>query len=487
MHKLHLLRKFSWRAAALLFIALTCAPPSALAQGYEVWVVDQNNTAGFSAATPRGTHGGRLLIYDSSDLDTSAGPISKPIIFDLATLLAAGGPNNSTGANVVRPHMALPSPDGGRYMAIAFVVSGHVAIFDGRTKAVKALFRMQIGAGNARQAHAAFWIPDGSGLVVANQNGKLLERINYNPANDIFTHDLAATLNLATCTTPNGLPCQSNTPVNDTDPAYAGPHNRPDNAPICPIVGTSGRSFVTLRGGGLFVVDTRATPMAIVAEYGNQFVGRDGCGGVQNGWDVYLNGGTGTLQTNPTEFSLYHFKDMYPVAPYALPPNFAGFCFNNFRGTFPRVFFKDGSPERDAHGMVMTTNRRYIWQFDRIANVAEVFRIPEGRFACAPRGFAETPRHVGTVSLAAPGITEDATIDLGAPSPLGNRIYVAMRGPKPQTGAHAAVGSTPGLAIIELAQEGRTGKLTHALRTSFINPIDGSEESDPHAAFIRLK
>jgi hypothetical protein len=475
-----------WRTAAL-FALFALLPVAAVAQGYEVWMVDQNNTAGFSAAAPRGTHGGRLLIYDSSDLDNPAGLVNQPTIFDLATVLAAAGPNNSTGANVVRPHMAVPSPDGGRYMAIAFVASGHVAIFDGKTKAVKALFRMQAGAAGARQAHAAFWTPDGSALIVANQNGKLLERITYNAATDTFTHDLAATLNLATCTTPGGMPCQSATPLSDQDPGFAGPHNRPDNAPICPIMGSSGRSFVSLRGGGLFVVDVRATPMAIVAEYGNQFVGRDGCGGVQNGWDVYLNAGTGTLMTNPTEFSLYHFKDMYPVAPFTLPPNFDGFCPTNFRGSFPRVFFRDSSPDRDAHGMVLTTNRRYLWQFDRIANVAEVFRVPESRVACAPRGLAATPQHVGTVSLNAPGLTDDATLDLGAASPLGNRIYVAMRGPRPQTGAHAAVGSTPGLAVIELAQEGRTGKLTHVLRTTFLNPFDNGEESDPHAAFIRVK
>jgi hypothetical protein len=475
-----------WYVAAAL-VSILMFPVAAWAQGYEIWVTDQNNTAGFSAAAPRGTHGGRLLIYDSQDLDNPSGPVNNPTIIDLAQLFAVGGPHNNTGANVVRPHMALPSADGRRYMAIAFVGSGHVAIFDGVMKQPKALFQMSVGAGGARQAHAAFWSPDGSGLVVANQNGKLLERINYNAATDTFTHDTAATLNLATCTTPNGFPCQSNTPVSDTDPNYLGPHNRPDNAPICPIVSKSNRAFVTLRGGGLFVVDVKATPMAIVGEYGNQFVGRDGCGGVQVGNDVYLNGGTGTLQTNPTEFSLYHFKDQYPLAPGFLPPNWTGFCLRNLAGRFPRVFFRDGSPNRDAHGMVLTANRRYLWQFDRIANVAEVFTLPSSRFACPFPGTSDAPEHVGTVNLSVRGVSEDPTVDLGAASPLGNRFYVALRGPKPQTGAHAAVGTTPGLGIITLTQAGRNGSLTHVLRTSFINPVDGSEESDPHAAFIRLK
>lgn len=471
--------------AALSLFLLSAG--EAYAQGYEVWLVDQNNTAGYSATVPRGTHGGRLLIYDSADLDNPAGPVNKPTIFELSQVFAIGGPNNTTGANVVRPHMALPSPDNRKYMALAFVGSGHVAIFDGATKQPKGLFRMSAGAGGAIQAHAAFWVPDGSGLVVANQNGKLLERINYNAATDTFTHDTAATLNLANCTTPNGLPCQTNTPVNDTDPNFLGEHNRPDNAPICPIVSDRGLAFVTLRGGGLFVVDVKATPMAIVAEYGNRYVGRDGCGGVQIKGDVYLNGGTGTAVTNPTEFTLYHFKDQYPKAPNFLLPNATMFCFRNLQGRFPRAFFRDASPNRDAHGMVMTANRRYLWQFDRISNVAEVFRLPSTTFTCLPPGLRDTPERVGTVNLVTPGVSDDPTPDLGAASPLGNRIYIALRGPKPQTGAHASVGTTPGLGILGLTQSGRSGSLTHVLRTSFTNPVDNSEESDPHAAFLRLK
>jgi hypothetical protein len=152
---------------------------------------------------------------------------------------------------------------------------------------------MSAGAGGARQAHAAFWTPDGRGVIVANQNGKLLERINYDPATGSFTHDTGATLNLATCRTPNGFPCESATPVSTADPQHLGPHNRPDNAPVCPIVSFNNKVFVTLRGGGLFVVDPETRPMSIVAEYGNMLMGRDGCGGIQVGDKMYLNGGAG--------------------------------------------------------------------------------------------------------------------------------------------------------------------------------------------------
>jgi hypothetical protein len=36
---------------------------------YEVWLSDQANTRGISAATPLGSHGGQIRIYDSADLE----------------------------------------------------------------------------------------------------------------------------------------------------------------------------------------------------------------------------------------------------------------------------------------------------------------------------------------------------------------------------------------------------------------------------------
>ena len=99
-----------------------------------------------------------------------------------------------------------------------------------------------LGAGGARQAHAAFPAPDDTYILVANQNGKLLERLDVDYTTNTYTLNPAARLNLATCTTPNGVACE-----------MAGV--RPDTAPICPIIDASGRlGFITLRDGGLFVV-----------------------------------------------------------------------------------------------------------------------------------------------------------------------------------------------------------------------------------------
>jgi hypothetical protein len=451
-----------------LLLAAGPAGAGAGARDYEVWMTDQNNTAGFTAATPRGTHGGRLEIYDSDDLDRGQGrgPLDDPQSLDMATLFAVGGPHNATGAAVVRPHMVAPSPDG-RYMAVAFVASGHVAVIAARTREPVALFRTTAGAGGARQAHAAFWTHDGSALLVANQNGKLLERIDHDAAAGTFTHNPAATLDLANCVTPNGHPCQSATPVNDSDPGYLGPNNRPDNAPICPVITDDDKSYTTLRGGGMFVVDVTRTPMRIVGEYGTSAIGRDGCGGRQRGDVVYLNAGTGSTVTNPTQFSLYEVDNAFPSAPGFLLPN----------SPVANVFYTDTTPESpsDAHGMVLTRGDRYLWQFDRLDNEAQVFDVR-----------TSPPTHVASVELATPGVSTDPTPDIVERSPKGNRLYVALRGPLPQTGAHAAAGSTPGLGVVTLSANGRTGALTHVLPTTSINPVTGLEESDPHGLAVRL-
>ena len=433
--------------------------------GYEVWLTDQNNTAGYTAQAPRGTHGGRLIIWDSADIEDPGGPIlNRPTIIDLAQLYASGGPNNTTGAEVVRPHMLAVSSDH-KYMALAFVASGHVAVIEAATRRPKALFRMSAGAGGARQAHAAQWTMDGSAIVVANQNGKLFERINYDRATDSFRHDTAATLNLAGCRTPNGLPCETQTPVNESDARFFGPHNRPDNAPICPIVTFNNRVIITLRGGGMLVADPAATPMAIVAEYGNALYGRDGCGGVQVGNRVFVNAGAGTVTTNESGYNLYEIEDRFPSAPAFLPAN--------DERLRPRHFAGNSANNRDAHGLVAGPAGFYLYSFDRLANEVEVHRA--GDLA-----------HVVSIPLAGP-LSSDPTPDIATLSPMGNRIYVALRGPNPQTGAHASAGVTPGLGIFTITHAGVWGSLTAIGRTAFTNPINNGEESDPHGITVRLK
>jgi hypothetical protein len=210
--------KFALRMLALA-VALT-ASAQAGAEGfdrssrgdYEVWLVDQSNTNGT-------TFGGNIYIFDGDEL-TRHGSEDAPsprAIMDLA------GPTNdlcvaATGVNPVRPHM-LTFNSTQTHATLTFVASGHVVIFDAREKLPVACFRTEVGAGGARQAHAAYPTSDDRYLVVANQNGKKLERIRTDYRRERFVQEPAATLDLAGCTTPTGLPCQS-------------PELRPDNAPI---------------------------------------------------------------------------------------------------------------------------------------------------------------------------------------------------------------------------------------------------------------
>ena len=442
-------------AVALLLGTLACGdapPPTAQAPRlagaadvdatpFEVWVVDQSNTNGVA-------YGGAIHVFDGSDLMGQHAARATPTrVIDLAGATAALC-MATTGANPVRPHMLFFNASR-THALLAFVASGHVVVFDAASRAPVACLRSSPGAGGARQAHAAFPDPADRYILVANQNGKLLERIAADYATGTFTLEPAATLNLATCTTPNGLPCQDAT-------------LRPDNAPICPLLDDAGAlSWVTLRGGGMFVVDVRATPMAIVAEYDRQAVHPNGCGGSAVGGHMYVNSGGG-VAGNLSEFDVYQL----PLTGYAAsnPPNVP---------TAVRVFTRDDEPDRDAHRMQPTKGGRYLWAFDRNANLAEVFE-------------SRTGAHLGTLPLAN-ALTADPAPDLSDMSPGGNRMFVALRGSIPLSGdPHVATGSTPGLAIVDVREAGRAGEIVAIVRISNVD-ASGVERADPHGVAVRLR
>ncbi|KYF57897.1 hypothetical protein BE08_29380 [Sorangium cellulosum] len=409
-------------------------------QPFEVWAVDQSNTNGL-------TYGGTLYIYDGHGLTSAHGvnPVAAEVIDiggEAAALCLA-----QTGANPVRPHMLFFNA-AHTHAVLSFVASGHVVIFDAAARAPIACLRSSPGADGAQQAHAAVPAPDDSYILVANQNGKLLERIATDYAAGTFAWDHAATLNLATCIAPSGDPCQF-------------PHIRSDNAPICPIIDATGaHGFITLRGGGLFVVDPAATPIQIVGEYDEATVHGNGCGGVEARGSMFIDSGGGT-SANLDQFDVYRFPlgGYAPTNPANTPP--------------PEVVFSDGSPDRDAHGMLLTKHARTLWVLDRIQGVAEVFDV-------------KTNARVGTVDLKGP-YSSDPAPDLMAMSPSGNRIFVTLRGPTPLSGdPHASVGSTPGVGVIHVTQAGKSGKL------KAITPITnqdgaGVERADPHAIQVRRR
>lgn len=428
----------------LLLLTLAISPTLAAAesereQAFEVWLVDQSNS-------PGQTYGGRISIFDGQDISGASAAAATPVAtIDLGAETAALC-MAQTSANPVRPHMVFFNSTHS-HAVLAFVASGHVVFFNATLRTPVACLRTSVGSGGARQAHAAFPAPDDSVVLVANQNGKLLERIYTNYTAESFAFEPSATLNLASCVTPNGFACQ--------DAAL-----RPDNAPICAFVpSTNDVAFISLRGGGLFAVDHTETPMAIVGEYTTSQIAGNGCGFLEAKGSVFLNAGGGT-PSNLDEFAVFRL----PLSGYssANPPNTPA----------RELLFQDNSAHRDAHGSVATRHERYVWMFDRAGNVAEVFDTESGA-------------RVNTVPLASQH-SADPTPDLAVASPDGSRIFVALRGPVPLSGdPHASTGSTPGLGVIQVTTGGRDGFMK---AIAPISNIDGGgvERADAHGIALRI-
>lgn len=433
----------AWAFGASLVAGSADAQPGG-GPGYEVWIVDQSDTRGLN-------YGGTVYVFSGRDLPgANATPPSPAATIDLGGETATMC-REQTGANPVRPHMILFNR-GDTHAILAFVASGHVAIFDARTRRPVACLRATESP-TGRQAHAAFPSPDGSYILVANQNGKRLERIDANFQTNTFTHNAGATLDLASCQTPGGMPCQS-------------PQLRPDNAPICPVISAaSDLAFVTLRGGGLLVVDPRATPIRIVAEYDMAAVKGNGCGGAEVGGQMFVN--SGGRPAAMEHLHIYGF-DVYrfPLTAFRAPgaPAFAP-------NTPPPAVVFQADGQRDSHGMVVTGGGDYLWVLDRHADVAEVLRVSDGA-------------HVRTIPLNG-ALTNNAAPDLADIDPAGGLAFVALRGPTPLSGdPHNATGSTPGLGIIEVADGGRSGRLLRIVRLTNVG-ADGVERADPHGLRVR--
>src|SRR5688572_13986956 len=369
---------------------------------FEVWALDQSNTRdenGNGSILDSGDSGGTLYIYRGAELHGRDADRAAPEVIDLGGA-ARDFSVAQTGTAPTRPHM-MDFNSTRSHAIISFVASGHVLFMDSASRAPLAVIDVGV------QAHAAIPAPDDSYVIVANQNGKLLQRIWTDYATNTFTLD-PVPLDLASGTTPSGAPRQ--------DPIL-----RPDNAPICGVIDPTSRlTFVTLRGGGLFVVDSASPTMSIVNEYDRATIHHDGCGGVVANGKIYLNSG------GPGEADLYSFKlDDFDTLPD--PPN-----------TPERtlVYSQDGDPnlvQVDSHGATLTRHGRYLWVADRWANKIVVVDT-------------RTDSIVNEIDL--PGrVSSDPAPDLLVTSPDGNRVFVTLRGPRPLTANNPAfnnaVGNTP--------------------------------------------
>jgi hypothetical protein len=519
--------------AAAVMLMLSGA---SFATGYEVWVSDQTNSAGISGTNNSGTHGGFLRVFDGAALDLDPNTATSTNL-DTAALWPNALAN--TGSNAVRIHGMVPSPNH-NYMAVSFVVSGHLGLVDARTKTAVALFRstgtangQYDGAGVAisgstasgRQNHLTLWSPDGKYMLIANQNGKMLERVNvtWDNSGNITSAvlDAAASLDLvggtgrittqpvADASLPLGS--VSGTVVDgqsrfSTDGVTYKQHatHRPNNVAICGGMASDNRTtFVTLGGGGLMAVDYSATPMKIVAIWDKSKISAAGCGAAESGGFTWLN--AGVYASNVSSFVMYQMPTNWPTAAQGQYP---------VNVPKPKVIYQDPTQgqtiapnnaisgnNRDAHGFGLTASRTYLHQFDRVRNNVEVFHAGTGarntyslttENVCGTTQGANYDSTNPTVRVAdgapnAVSVSNDPSPDLLDLSPHGNRFYVALRGPNPLSVSHAAAGSCPGLGVVELAADGKTGKLTHVIPTSWLDNAGTTNISDPHAAIVRLK
>jgi DNA-binding beta-propeller fold protein YncE len=427
-------------ALAKAFVAcLLCVAPAYAEAKYEIWAIDQSNSFGL-------TYGGTLYIYDGKDLERGRKAAEAvPEKIDLAGAASALC-FSKTGANPVRPHMIAVNASN-THAVISFVASGHVLIMDGPTRTPVDCIRTSVGSTGARQVHFAVPSPDETYIAVANQNGKLFERIDTNYATNTFFINHAATIDLATCVTPNGAACQ-----------FPG---RPDNAPICPLIdSTSQYTFVTLRGGGLFIVDAKSTPMKIVAEYTNDVVRPNGCLGIQLGPKMYVDSGGGT----PSQVFGAHLY-VFPVTGFSPtnPPNVPT----------PAVVFSMVEEEHDAHGATLTKHGKYLWIADRGENFIWVIDTDRDTVA-------------DVIPLAGPP-SSDPTPDLLVTSPNGSHVFMSLRGPNPLTAdPHVSTGTTPGVGVIKVQADGRKGFFEAVAPATNVD-AGGVERADVHAMTIRLK
>ena len=408
----------SWFTAVLGagILLLSAVGRPAAAEAYEVWLTDQSDTGKES--------GGYLYIYDGAQLASNPASTKPAVTIDLSGEINTFC-EEATKKPLRRPHMLFFNRD--QDHVILSFLSGQVLFMDAKTRKPDACLSM------GKNVHAAWPTPDQKMAIAANIAEKKFIRIWTDYATHKFSFDPEKdVLNLA---------------------AFES-GERPDNAPICPITEGSGRFvFVTLRGGGLLVVDVTATPMTVVAMLDNNQIHPSGCGGIQVGDTLYINSGGG-WPIAPLSY------DVYAVDLSSLPKSVSA-----------KLVSQRDQKFADSHGMAAVG--RYLWSADRAGNDIEIIDTL-------------TNLSIGSVDLETE-TNKDPAPDLMDVSPDGQYVFVGLRGPNPLTGndktVNNAKGTVPGVGVIHVDGGGKVGH--YKGQATITNMKDGKETADTHGIAVR--
>jgi hypothetical protein len=195
--------------------------------------------------------------------------------------------------------------------------------------------------------------------------------------------------------------------------------------------------------------------MKVVASMNNVQIHPAGCGGWQVGETIYINSGGGWPAT-PLSY------DVYALNTADLPKSVSAKLLSSRDDRFA-----------DSHGMVSVG--RYLWSADRAGNDIEIIDTV-------------TNLPVNSISLVGP-VSDDPAPDLMDAAPDDAYVFVSMRGPNPLTGndktANNAKGSTPGVGVIKVTDNGRNGEFVGVARITSMK--DGAETADTHGIAVRKK
>lgn len=405
-----------WLLRGLVLLCLLSGGGMRAAQAYEVWLTDQSDTGKES--------GGFLYIYDGAQLAANPASAKPAETIDFAGDIGKFC-EEATKKPVRRPHMLFFNAK--QDHAIVSFLSGQVLIMDAATKKAEACLSM------GKNVHAAWPTPDQKMALAANIAEKKFIRIWTDYAAHKFSFDPDKdVINLASMES----------------------GERPDTAPICPITESSSKfAFITLRGGGLIVVDVSATPMKVIATLNNDQVHPAGCGGIEAGGTMYINSGGG-----------------WPIAPlsydvYALDMT------NLPKSVSAKLVSQRDNQFADSHGMAVVG--RYVWSADRAGNNIEIIDTLSNLV-------------VGSVDLVTP-VNSDPAPDLIDVAPDGQYVFVGLRGPAPLTGndktANNAKGTIPGVGVVHVDAGGKVGH--YKGQATITNVKDGKETADTHGIAVR--